>query len=141
MRFVITDIPRESDINGIENNLKKYNCSNLGIKAAKPLAIFVKNKNNNKIGGIIAQINGNWLEMSLLWVDEKFRGRKIGSKLLKTLEAEAIVRGCKYAFLDTFSLKAREFYLKLGYKEVLKLDEYPATSKRYYLLKQLIENK
>lgn len=46
-------------------------------------------------------------------------------------------RGCRYAFLDTFSFQAPAFYEKHGYMSVFTLEEYPVTGKRYYLTKTL----
>lgn len=141
MKYIMTDNPKEQDISVILNNLIEYNLAHIESKEVRPIAIFVNDENSNKIGGISAETHGNWLEISFLWVDEKLRGQKIGSKLVKDVEVEAIKRGCKYSFLDTFSFQAKDFYLKLGYKEVFTLEEYPLTSKRHYFVKQLIENK
>lgn len=138
MKYIITDNPKEADINVLLNNLIQYNLSHIELKDVKPLAIFVNDENSNQIGGISAETHGNWLEISFLWVDENLRGEKVGSKLLKDVEAEALKRGCKYSFVNTFSFQAKDFYLKSGYKEVFTLEEYPLTSKRHYFVKRLI---
>lgn len=138
MKYIITDNPKEEDIKLILNNLIQYNLSHIELKEVKPLAIFVNDESSSQIGGISAETHGNWLEISYLWVDENLRGKKIGSKLLNDVEAEALKRGCKYSFVDTFSFQAKDFYLKSGYKEVFTLEEYPLTSKRHYFVKQLI---
>lgn len=137
MKYIITDNPKEEDINIILNNLMEYNLSHIELKEVKPLAIFVNDESSNIIGGISAKTHGNWLEISFLWVDEKLRGQKIGSKLLTDVESEAMKRGCKYSFVDTFSFQAKDFYLKSGYKEVFTLEDYPLTSKRHYFVKRL----
>jgi ribosomal protein S18 acetylase RimI-like enzyme len=67
----------------------------------------------------------------------KMRGQNIGSELLKQAEETAKERGCKYAFLDTFSFQAPAFYEKHGYRNVFVLEEYPVTGKRYYFTKTL----
>ena len=46
-------------------------------------------------------------------------------------------RGCKYAFVDTFSFQAPAFYEKHGYREVFTLEDYPYTEKRHYYTKDL----
>jgi len=140
MKYTITDNPKQEDINIILEKIIEYNLSRIESKEVKPIAIFVKDENDNEVGGISAETHGNWLEISLLYVNEKLRGQKIGSKLLKDVEAKAIKRGCKYSFVDTFSFQAKDFYVKLGYKEVFTLEEYPLTSKRHYFVKQLIRN-
>lgn len=140
MKYIVTDKPTNEDINKIVEKIIEFNLSRIELKEVKPIAIFVRDENDNEIGGISAETHGNWLEISLVYVDEKLRGQKIGSKLLKDVETEAIKRGCKYSFVDTFSFQAKGFYIKSGYKEVFTLEEYPLTSKRHYFVKQLIKN-
>lgn len=140
MKYIMTDNPKEQEIDEILNNLRAYNLSHIELKVVKPLAIFVNEENDNIIGGISAETHGNWLEISYLWVDERLRGQKVGSKLVKDVEVEAIKRGCTSSFLNTFSFQAKDFYLKLGYKEVLTLEEYPLTGKRHYFIKQLTDS-
>ena len=55
-----------------------------------------------------------------------------------TPKAEARKRGCKYAFVDTFSFQAPTFYKNHGYREVFTLEEYPYTGKRHYYTKELL---
>ena len=55
----------------------------------------------------------------------------------ETAENEARQRGCKYAFVDTFSFQAPAFYKKHGYREVFTLEDYPYTEKRHYYTKAL----
>ncbi|AFM39254.1 acetyltransferase [Desulfosporosinus acidiphilus SJ4] len=141
MKYLMTDNPKGQDISVILDNLRKYNLSRIELNVVKPLAIFVNDENDNIMGGISAETHGNWLKILFLWIDEKIRAQKIGSKLLKDAEAEAIKRGCKYSFVDTFSFQAKNFYIMSGYKEVFTLEEYPLTSKRHYFVKQLTGDK
>lgn len=83
------------------------------------------------------ELFGNWLSIQYLWVSEELRGQGIGSKLLKTAEKEAVSRGAKYVFVDTFDFQAPGFYVKHGYEQVFKLFEYPYTGERYYYIKRL----
>jgi GNAT superfamily N-acetyltransferase len=61
------------------------------------------------------------------------------SRLLIAAESEARKRGCKHAFLDTFSFQALGFYYKLGYSEFGRLDEFSDKHKRHCLHKRLDE--
>lgn len=137
MKYTKTDILKEEDINIVIEGLLEYNLARIERKDVKPIAIFVTDEDDNKVAGVLGETHGLWLEISLLWVDEKLRGQKIGSKLVKDVEEEAIKRGCKHSFLNTFSFQAKNFYTKLGYKEVLTLDNYPLTSKKHYFIKEL----
>ena len=101
------------------------------------LAFFMKMRTVKNWLGSQGETFGNWLCIHYLFVEEHLRNEGLGSKLLLAAEKEAKVRGCKYAFVDTFSFQAPEFYIKHGYKEAFALNEYPYTGKRYYYTKEL----
>ena len=46
--------------------------------------------------------------------------------------------GAKRVFLNTFRFQAPDFYLKHGYREVFRLDEFPYTGTKYYFTKDLV---
>jgi hypothetical protein len=52
-------------------------------------------------------------------------------------EREALARGCKHAWLDTYEFQARGFYEKLGYRCFGELDDYPTGFSRYFMQKAL----
>lgn len=89
------------------------------------------------LAGLTGETFGNWLCIQFLFVSEQFRVKGIRSKLLEAAKKEAMRRGCKYAFVDTFSFQALAFYKKHGYREVFSLEEYPYTGKRHYFTKEL----
>ena len=89
------------------------------------------------LAGLTGETFGNWLCIQFLFVSEQFRVKGIRSKLLEAAEKEAMRRGCKYAFVDTFSFQALAFYKKHGYRVVFSLEEYPYTGKRHYFTKEL----
>ena len=136
--YRITDDGNEQDIADIYEMLKEYNLSNREQSENIPIGIFVENENNRKMAGLTGETFGNWLCIHYLFVAEHLRREGVGSKLLKAAEQEALRRGCKYAFVDTFSFQAPMFYEKHGYKEVFTLNDYPYTGKRYYYTKELI---
>lgn len=83
------------------------------------------------IGGLAGGTYWGWLYVSLLWVDPALRGRGWGAKLLAAAEAEAVRRGCRHAYLDTFSFQAPGFYERLGWKLAGRIDAIPAGSEHY----------
>ena len=137
MNLRITADGDERDINEIFEMLKEYNLSNREESENVPLGIYYEDENNGKLAGLTGETFGNWLCVHYLFVSEKLRGKGVGSELLNAAESEAKRRGCKYAFVDTFSFQAPEFYKKHGYNEVFTLENYPYTGKRHYYTKEL----
>lgn len=103
MNFRITDDGNERDVNEIHEMLKEYNLSHREAAQNVPIGVFLEDENNRKLAGLTGETFGNWLCVRYLFVSEQLRGKGIGSKLLEAAEREARQRGCKYAFVDTFS--------------------------------------
>jgi len=137
MNFDITDKIDETDQRVIYEGLLKYNLERIEDKSPKDLGVYFKDETGKIVAGLIGSTHGNWLSVKFLWVSESLRGQNIGSEILKQAESTARERGCRFAFLDTFSFQAPLFYQKHGYQEVFALEEYPLTGKRYYFTKNL----
>ena len=125
MEIKITDNVTDKDIDEIYQQLKKFNLSKMEPSEEISLGVFMNDDNGVKKAGLTGETFGNWLCIKYLWVSEDLRGRGIGSQLLQAAESEAMKRGAKYVFVDTFSFQAPEFYRKHGYEEVFQLYEYP----------------
>ena len=138
MNFRITDDGNDRDINEIHEMLREYNLRHREASENVPLGIFLEDENGKKLAGLTGETFGNGLCIRFLFVGEPLRGRGRGSKLLTAAGSEAQRRGCKYAFVDTFSFQAPAFYEKHGYREVFTLEEHPYTGKRHYYTKELL---
>ena len=137
MHYETTDEIKEQDQRAIYEGLLQYNLEWLEDKSPKDLGVYARDEAGNVVAGLIGNTHGNWLTVKFLWVSESLQGKNIGSEILKQAEETAKRRGCKYAFLDTFSFQAPLFYKKHGYREVFALEDYPLTGKRYYFTKSL----
>ena len=137
MKFSITDKIKKQDEETIFRGLLEYNLARIEDKNPKDLGVYMEDENGDILEGLIGNTHGNWMTVKYLWVSEKLRGQNIGSESLRKAEDTAKERGCKYAFLDTFSFQAPGFYKKYGYKEKFVLEEYPVEGKRYYFTKNL----
>lgn len=138
MNLRITNDGCKTDIDEIHTRLKAYNLAKREPSEDVPLGIFLETPQGEKQAGLTGETFGNWLCIKYLWVSDDLRGQGIGRRLMETAEQEALSRGCKYVFVDTFSFQAPEFYRKLGYQEVFALTEYPYTGARYYFTKTLL---
>ena len=105
----------------------------------RPLVIILSNPDTGAIlGGLWGATNFAHLHTDLLFVPETLRGTGLGRQMLLQAEQEAITRGCRGAWLDTFSFQARGFYERLGYAVFGTLDDYPPGQKRIFLHKVLV---
>jgi ribosomal protein S18 acetylase RimI-like enzyme len=136
-------------IKGIENEdykvigegLVSYNTSHVPMQQEKgihPVNLMLKDVNGEIAGAVMARIYGwNAMEVSILWVAEKYRGKGLGKRLMNEVETIAIESNCTLIHLDTFDFQAPEFYKKLGFEVFGVLENSPTGHNRYYLSKKL----
>jgi len=120
----------------IIKGLMAYNTRAVGQWGFKRLSITLRQR-GAIVGGLSAETYLGWMYISLFWVDEKFRRKGFGSKIIRTAETEARKRGVKHAYVDTFSFQAPGFYRKLGYREYGRLKGFPKSHARIWLSKAL----
>ena len=135
----ITDVSdaKEEDINIIEKGLREFNRRYTGLEKVEKQAVYIK-KDGKILGGIVYVNIRPWTYIKLLWVSDELRGRGYGAKLIKAAEDDARKKGSTKVMVDTFSFQAPEFYKKLGYNEVSRIDGYPIEgASRIWLTKQL----
>ena len=70
-----------------------------------------------------------------LWVDEKFRNQRLGTKLVQSAEDLAKQNGCLFSTIDTMDWQALDFYKKLGYEVELERHGYRDDTIMYSLRK------
>lgn len=129
--------PNESDIAEIKNRLVKFNRPILKQSQFIPFIYEKRNGSNQLIGGVYAEIWGNWLIVNYLWVALEARGQGLGKELILSAEQFSRSKHCTHAVLTTFSFQAKPFYEKLGYECKLTLENYPSTSDWHHLTKVL----
>ena len=138
MNLRITEDGAARDVQEIHELLREYNLAHREPSQSVPLGVFLEDETGRKLAGLTGETFGNWLCIQYLFVRGQLRGQGSGSRLLEAAESEARKRGCKYAFVDTFSFQAPAFYRQHGYREVFTLEEYPYTGKRHYYTKELL---
>lgn len=89
-------------------------------------------------GGIVAKQTYESMYISLLAVDEQYRGHRLGSQLLEAVEKIAEEREMIHLTLTTKSYQALDFYQKNGYDIFGELADMPMRGvTKYYLSKRL----
>ncbi|GAB3523961.1 GNAT family N-acetyltransferase [Photobacterium alginatilyticum] len=136
MEFELDVAPSDESINEIRNGLVEHNQPFLNGLDREKVAFYAK-VNEKKVGGITAEVFGNWLLINFLWVEESIRGKDVGSNLLLQLENHAKSKGCHSSMVDTFSFQAKPFYEKHGYVCHMTLENYPVDHARHFFTKLL----
>lgn len=125
-----------------KNNIKK--CKWLKNNVSENIELpTIKQKNflafddNKLIGGAIGFIEYNWYFLDLLYLNEEYRGKNIGTKLIKKIEEYAIKENLTGIRMETWDFQARGFYEKNGYTVFAEIKNCPPGTVDYYLKKEL----
>lgn len=117
--------------------LRAFNESIIGAIKAEPLAIPLRDADGAVTGGLWGNSVAGWLFVDLLVVPETFRGRGLGSEMLRRAEGIARKRGCTGVWLHTGTFQAPGFYEKRGYQAFGTLPDYPPGHATIYYMKRL----
>lgn len=129
--------PDDNDFESLRKGLTQFNESFTGPVFRERIASFIKSVDGSVLGGILGEINWNWLHIQGLWVDEAAQGGGWGSELMLNLERYALSKGIVNIRVETSSFQALDFYLKLGYTVFAELPDMPQGHTSYFLKKQL----
>ena len=88
------------------------------------------------------QINAywGWVNFTTVWVHPEHRRQGVASQMLREAENEAVRKGYKQAYLDTFSFQSPGLYLKAGYEIFGQLENFPSGGKRFFMRKTILKN-
>jgi len=113
-----------------------FNVSATGINDGKPLRFAIREA-TELLAGLDGWTWGGTGYIDLLWVREDQRGRGKGTALVSAAELEAASRGCHQMVLSTHGFQAPDLYLRRGYREYGRIDDYPMGHAQLHLVKQL----
>ena len=134
--FSVTATPSSGDLEFIGARLAAFNEADVGPADRKALAVVVRDA-AEIVAGISGYTAWGWLYVQWLWVAEAARGQGLAGRMLAAAEAEAKVRGCHGAYIDTFSPVALKIYERAGYGRFGALEDFPKGRTRTFLQKPL----
>ena len=118
------------------DGLISYNNEKMGKQKYKRLAISLR-VGDKIVGGIVGEVWTAVLFIQLFWMEQKFRGKDYGTRLIKAIEDEAKRFGATRSYLDTMSFQAPGFYRGCGYEEFGSIEGYPEGVTRHWFTKAL----
>jgi GNAT superfamily N-acetyltransferase len=115
----------------IGRRLRQFNYGFVGeYPQTQYIRLNARDEADTIVGGLRGLVFLRWLRVEVLWVDARARGAGLGARLLREAEAAARGFGATHAALETFEWQAPGFYLKQGYEEFARIDDY---AKGYFL--------
>jgi GNAT superfamily N-acetyltransferase len=109
----------------VGQQLREFNYGYVGeYPQVQYIRLNARDADGRVVGGLRAVVAMHWLRVEVLWVSETVRGKGIGSRLLAQGERMAIGMGAKSAALETFEWQAPRFYVKQGYEEAARMENY-----------------
>ncbi len=91
------------------------------------------------VGAIVVQLFWNQLHIKYLFVAENYRGQGLARQLIDHALEFGKKRGCQFAFVETMSFQAPDFYQKMGFVIEFSRPGYAENTTFHYLKKSLDE--
>lgn len=89
------------------------------------------------VGAIVVQLFWGQLHIKYLFVEESYRGQGIARQLMSHVLEFGKRRGCYFAFVETMSFQAPDFYQKMGFTIEFSRSGYDQNTTFHYLRKNL----
>lgn len=89
------------------------------------------------VGAAVVQIVWEQLHIKYLFINEKYRRQGIGKQLVEHAVKFGEQCGCDFAFVETMTFQAPEFYQKLGFTIEFLREGYAKNTGVYFLKKDL----
>jgi GNAT superfamily N-acetyltransferase len=137
LQIVYEPLPSEALTRFLSDNVININFARTGVSEWHPVGFFLKNARGEWLGGLTGYVWGGWMHVNFLWVAEKLRGKRHGTRLMDVAEAFAVEHGAFAVTLETLSFQAPGFYAKRGYEVFGRLEDYPPGHAKLYLRKRL----
>ena len=127
----------EEQAEEIEERLSAFDEKYITYKMDGCIRIGVED-NGRLIAGLDACITAfKILYVSTVFVDEEYRRKGVGARLIREMEKRAAEMGVNTIRLDTFNWQGREFYEALGYKCVGHYENTEDGYSEYFFMKRI----
>ena len=127
----------EEQVEDIEERLEDFDESYITYKMDGEIQIGIED-DGKLVAGLDACItNFKILYVSTVFVDEEYRRKGLGARLMREMEKRAAAMGVNMIRLDTYDWQGKEFYETLGYECVGHYENKEDGFSEYFYLKRL----
>jgi ribosomal protein S18 acetylase RimI-like enzyme len=99
--------------------------------------VFELRDDKKLLSVVVVQLFWGQLHIKYVFTPPAYRNKGYASKLMVHVFEYGKLKGCSFAFVETMSFQAPEFYQNLGFKIELKRDNYIKNLSFIYLKKDL----
>lgn len=100
----------------------------------KPLHVLATDEHGRILGGLAGTTQLRWFKMDVLAVLEGARRQGVGRRIVETAERAAAERGCRHVYADSMQHQAPDFFQRLGYAVVGRLEDWDSHGQTKFLL-------
>jgi ribosomal protein S18 acetylase RimI-like enzyme len=129
--------PSHEETKAISDGLTRFGMQAIGGEASESLAVLLKARSGEVIGGATGRAILGHFHLDQLWVTSALREMGHGSTILKRITQEAYKLGCREIRLDTMNPRSVPFYEKHGFEVLAEIPEYLPGFKRIFYRKRL----
>jgi ribosomal protein S18 acetylase RimI-like enzyme len=103
----------------------------------EPVA-FVAMDKQNFAGAVVVEKFWGALHVKYVYVNDAYRNRGLARKLMQQAFVYGLENNCPFAFVETMSFQALEFYKKMGFELEFTRNGYAHKTSFHYLRKDLL---
>jgi len=131
------DNPKADDIAVLSKGLIAYAHAQKGLPPITCFALYIKDEQNQIIGGLNGACLYGCLYIDQLWLSDPLRGQGYGKALMNKAEEHGKQQGCTFAAVNTMDWEALGFYQKCGFEVEFTRKGFMKDSVFYFLRKAL----
>lgn len=136
--FEIKQQPLTDDIKRqIYEGFSRHAISEIGHDEKFEPVAFLATKGIDFAGAIVVELFWGALHVKYIYIEANYRGQDLGTTLMKTALQYGHDQGCPFAFVETMSFQALDFYQKMGFQLELTRTGYAHGTSFHYLRKDL----
>jgi len=137
---VVVEIePPPEKIRLLEERLYAFNIEATGIADGQSFGLFLHGADGTVIDGAYGWSWGDTCHLRYLFVPAELRSQGHGTRLLRSVEQQALSRSCRQIVLETHDFQAPEFYRKFGFVVTGIVEGYPRGHRFFTMAKKLPE--
>jgi GNAT superfamily N-acetyltransferase len=135
--LVIESDPDPEHARFLDDQLYAFNVQTTGITDDKLLAVSLRGPDGKIVGGAYGWTWGGTCYIRHLFIPASMRSQGPGTRIMRTVEEEAVARRCGQIVLETHDFQAPGFYRKLGFAIAGAVEGYPRGHWYLTMLKRL----